>query len=347
MFLIRRFFSNALAIDLGSANTRIYKLGEGIVLNEPSIVATYHQYDSSKQTVLATGSQAKLMIGKTPDTLRAINPIQNGVIADSLGSEQLIKHFIKPKFLSRLFRARPRVLACIPSRATQVEQSSLREVMFNAGARTVELIEKPIAAAIGAGLPISDPEGSMIVDIGAGTTEIAILSMGGTLHKSSLRIGCNEMDNAIISYLRRNYRVLIGTATAELIRERIGSAFPTGEIHSVEITGHSLSGGGPKTFIVNSNEILEALSGPLEAILSATKIALEHTPPELTSDLKIRGITLSGGGSLLNNLPRLFLEGTGMPISVSNDPLLCAVKGCGALLTKSRINPASLPGLRL
>ena len=309
----RGMFSNDLSIDLGTANTLIYVKGQGIVLNEPSVVAIRQDRAGSPKSVAAVGHEAKQMLGRTPGNIAAIRPMKDGVIAD----------FMRPS---------PRVLGCVPGGATQVERRAIRESAQGAGAREVFLIEEPMAAAIGAGLPVSEATGSMVVDIGGGTTEVAVISLNGVVYSSSVRIGGDRFDEAIINYVRRNYGSLIGEATAERIKHGIGSAYPGDEVHEIEVRGRNLAEGVPRGFTLNSNEILEALQEPLTGIVSAVMVALEQCPPELASDISERGMVLTGGGALLRNLDRLLMEETGIPVVVAEDPLTCVARGGGKAL---------------
>ena len=327
------YFSTDLAIDLGTANTLIYVRDRGIVLNEPSVVSIRTDpQGSGKKTVQAVGLEAKLMLGRTPGNLQAIRPMKDGVIADFTVTEQMLKYFIKKVHDTRMFRPSPRIIICVPCGSTQVERRAIRESAIGAGARQVFLIEEPMAAAIGAGMPVSEATGSMVVDIGGGTTEVGVISLGGVVYANSVRVGGDRMDDAIINYIRRNYGMLIGEATAERIKKQMGSAFPGAEVHEMEIKGRSLAEGVPRSFNVSSNEVLEALTEPLNAIVSAVKQALEQTPPELGSDIAEKGMVLTGGGALLRDLDRLLMEETGLPVIVADDPLTCVVRGSGMAL---------------
>ena len=327
------YFSTDLAIDLGTANTLIYVRDRGIVLNEPSVVSIRTDpQGSGKKTVQAVGLEAKLMLGRTPGNLQAIRPMKDGVIADFTVTEQMLKYFIKKVHDTRMFRPSPRIIICVPCGSTQVERRAIRESAIGAGARQVFLIEEPMAAAIGAGMPVSEATGSMVVDIGGGTTEVGVISLGGVVYASSVRVGGDRMDDAIINYIRRNYGMLIGEATAERIKKQMGSAFPGAEVQEMEIKGRSLAEGVPRSFNVSSNEVLEALTEPLNAIVSAVKQALEQTPPELGSDIAGKGMVLTGGGALLRDLDRLLMEETGLPVIVADDPLTCVVRGSGMAL---------------
>jgi len=329
----RGFFSSDLSIDLGTANTLIYVRGQGIVLNEPSVVAIRQEKGpGSPKSIAAVGAEAKAMIGRTPGNITAIRPLKDGVIADFTVTEKMLQYFIRKVHETRFIRPSPRVLICVPSGATQVERRAIKESAAGAGAREVFLIEEPMAAAIGAGLPVTEPRGSMVVDIGGGTTEVAILSLNGIVYSSSVRIGGDRMDEAIINYVRRNYGTLIGETTAEKIKFEIGSAYPGKEVREVEVKGRNLSEGVPRSFSLNSNEILEALQEPLAGIVGAVKIALEQTPPDLGGDIAERGMVLTGGGALLRDLDRLLMEETGLPVFVAEEPLTCVARGGGRAL---------------
>ena len=330
---LRSYFSNDLAIDLGTANTLIYVRGKGIVLDEPSVVAIRTEGGpNAKRSIQAVGHSAKQMLGKTPGNITAIRPMKDGVIADFVVTEQMIKQFIKKVHDSRLLSPSPRIIICVPCGSTQVERRAIRDAALAAGASQVFLIEEPMAAAIGAGLPVSDATGSMVVDIGGGTTEVGVISLGGMVYKGSVRVGGDKFDEAIINYIRRNYGMLIGEPTAEAIKKKIGSAFPGSEVKEMEVRGRNLSEGVPRSFTVSSNEILEALTDPLNNIVSAVKNALELTPPELGADIADRGMMLTGGGAMLRDLDRLLAEETGLPVLVAEDPLTCVVRGCGIAL---------------
>ncbi|MBS4097884.1 MAG: rod shape-determining protein [Sulfuricella sp.] len=330
---LRGYFSTDLAIDLGTANTLIYVRGKGIVLDEPSVVAIRQEGGpSSKKTIQAVGKEAKDMIGRTPGTITAIRPMKDGVIADFTITEQMLKYFIKKIHDSRLLTPSPRIIICVPCGSTQVERRAIRESAIGAGARQVYLIEEPMAAAIGADLPVAEATGSMVVDIGGGTTEVGVISLGGVVYASSVRVGGDKFDEAIINYIRRNYGMLIGDATAENIKKEIGSAFPGSEVREMEVKGRNLAEGIPRSFTISSNEILEALTEPLNSIVSAVKSALEQTPPELGADIADKGMVLTGGGALLRDLDRLLMEETGLPVIVADDPLTCVVRGSGRAL---------------
>ncbi len=329
----RGIFSNDLSIDLGTANTLIYVRGQGIVLNEPSVVAVRQDRGpGGPKSIAAVGMEAKRMIGRTPGSIVAIRPLKDGVIADFTVTEKMLQHFIRKVHENRFFRPSPRVLICVPCGSTQVERRAIKESAAGAGARDVYLIEEPMAAAIGAGMPVGEAQGSMVLDIGGGTTEIAILSLNGIVYSASVRVGGDRFDEAIINYVRRNYGTLIGETTAEKIKHEIGSAFPGKEVLEIEVKGRNLSEGIPRSFTLNSNEILEALQEPLTGIVSAVKAALEQTPPDLGADIAERGMILTGGGALLRDLDRLLMEETGLPVIVAEDPLTCVARGGGRAL---------------
>ena len=332
--LFRSYFSNDLAIDLGTANTLIYMRDRGIVLDEPSVVAIRQDGSSGKKTILAVGHEAKAMLGRVPGNIQAIRPMKDGVIADFTITEQMLKQFIKMVDESKFLKPSPRIIICVPCGSTQVERRAIRESALGAGASQVFLIEEPMAAAIGAGLPVTEASGSMVIDIGGGTTEVGVMSLGGMVYKWSVRVGGDKFDDAITNYIRRNYGMLIGEQTAELIKKTIGSAFPGNEVREMEVKGRNLSEGIPRSFTVTSNEILEALSDPLNQIVIAVKSALEQTPPELASDIAERGMMLTGGGALLRDLDRLLLEETGLPVHVADDPLTCVARGSGLALER-------------
>ena len=327
------YFSTDIAIDLGTANTLIYVRGKGIVLDEPSVVAIRQEGGpNGKRIIQDVGLAAKQMLGRTPGNITAIRPMKDGVIADFNVTEQMLKQFIRKVLDSKMFSPSPRIIICVPCGSTQVERRAIRESAIGAGASKVFLIEEPMAAAIGADLPIADATGSMVVDIGGGTTEVGVISLGGMVYAGSVRVGGDKFDEAIINYIRRNYGMLIGETTAETIKKTIGSAFPGSEVRELEIKGRNLAEGNPRAFTVSSNEILEALADPLNAIVSAVKQALERTPPELGADIAEKGMVLTGGGALLRDLDRLLMEETGLPVVVAEDPLTCVVRGCGKAL---------------
>ena len=334
--LFDKFIDNDIAIDLGTANTLIYVKGKGIVLNEPSVVAIRHEEGPNgpytKKSLLAVGTEAKTMLGRSPQNITAIRPMKDGVIADFNITEEMIKYFIKKVHNISWFTPNPRIVICVPYGATQVERRAIRESAERAGAKQVFLIEEPMAAAIGAGLPVNEATGSMVIDVGGGTTEVGVISLGGIVYASSARVGGDKIDQAIIDYMRRNYGTLISEPTAEKIKKTIGSAFPMTEITDMEVTGRNLAEGLPRKMTISSNEILEAISEPLQAIVSAVKSALEETPPELGADISETGMVLTGGGAMLNNLDRLLMEETGIPVIQAENPLLCVVEGCGKTL---------------
>lgn len=329
---LRGVFSNDLSIDLGTANTLIYVREKGIVLNEPSVVAIRQDGVNGQRRVAAVGLEAKRMLGRTPGNISAIRPMKDGVIADFFVTEKMLQHFIHKVHENRFLKPSPRVLVCVPCGSTQVERRAIRESAMGAGAREVYLIDEPMAAAIGSGMPVEEAQGSMVVDIGGGTTEVAVISLSGIVYSQSVRIGGDRFDEAIINYVRRNYGSLIGETTAERIKQEIGSAFPSTEIREIEVRGRNLAEGVPRSFALNSNEILEALQEPLSGIVGAVKAALEQTPPELAADIAERGMVLTGGGALLRSLDRLLMEETGLPVIVAEDPLTCVARGGGRAL---------------
>ena len=325
-----RYFSNDIAIDLGTANTLIYIKGKGIVLDEPSVVAV--QVDNAgRNETLAVGTEAKKMLGRTPGSIQAIRPMKDGVIADFVITGKMLKAFIR-KVNSSKWAAAPRIVICVPCGATQVERKAIRDSAQEAGASAVYLIEEPMAAAIGAGLPIEEPTGSMVVDIGGGTTEVGVISLNGVVYSHSIRVGGDTFDEAIIQYVRRNYGMLIGEASAEEIKKRIGSAFPSTEVSEMDVKGRNLAEGIPRSFTITSNEVLEALADPLSQIVQAVRSALEQTPPELGADIAERGLVLTGGGALLKGLDRLLAEETGLPVLIAEDALTCVARGSGKAL---------------
>ncbi len=327
------YFSNDLSIDLGTANTLIYLRGHGIVLNEPSVVAIREEPGrGGGKKVEKVGTEAKSMLGRTPGNITAIRPLKDGVIADFTVTEKMLQHFIKKAHPGRYFQPSPRVLVCVPYGSTQVERRAIRESAEGAGARKVFLIEEPMAAAIGAGLPVHEAMGSMVLDIGGGTSEVAVISLNGIVYAASVRVGGDRFDEAIINYVRRNYGILIGDATAEKIKHQIGSAYPGDEVLEISVKGRNLSEGVPRSFSLNSNEILEALQEPLQGIVGAVKGALEQTPPELGADVADRGIVLTGGGALLRDIDKLLVEETGLPVVIADEPLTCVARGGGRVL---------------
>ena len=325
------FLSADMAIDLGTANTLVYVKGRGIVLNEPSVVAIAEV--KGRKQVLAVGEDAKQMLGRTPGYIHAIRPLRDGVIADFEVAEEMIKHFIRKVHNRRSF-ASPLIIVCVPSGSTAVERRAIRDSAENAGARRVYLIEEPMAAAIGAGLPVTEPTGSMVVDIGGGTTEVAVLSLGGIVYSRSVRTGGDKMDEAIIAYIRRNHNLLVGEGSAERIKEEIGSACPPddGEGDTMEIKGRDLMNGVPKELVLSERQIAESLAEPVGAIIESVKVALEHTAPELAADIVDKGIVLTGGGALLGNMDFVLRHATGLPVSIADDPLSCVVLGTGRAL---------------
>ncbi|AHF00785.1 rod shape-determining protein Mbl [Thiomicrospira aerophila AL3] len=324
-------FSNDLSIDLGTANTLIYVRGQGVVLNEPSVVAIRDNGRGNRQ-IVAVGNEAKLMLGRTPGNINAIRPLKDGVIADFHITEKMLQAFIRKVHEAKFFQPSPRVLVCVPSGSTQVERRAIRESAAGAGARQVFLIEEPMAAAIGAGMPVSEASGSMVVDIGGGTTEVATISLNGIVYADSVKVGGDRFNDAIIKFVRRNYGMLIGEASAEKIKHEIGSAYYEADPKTIEVRGRNLAEGVPRSFVLNSNEILEALQDPLAAIVGAVRTALERTPPELGSDVAEHGIVLTGGGALLRNLSTRLSEETGVAVIVADDPLTCVARGGGRAL---------------
>jgi len=332
---LTQWYSTDLAIDLGTANTLIYAKGLGVVLNEPSVVAIQHVAGiRGKKNVIAVGREAKSMLGRVPYSIEAIRPMKDGVIADFTITEQMLKHFIRSIHAKSFLRPSPRIIICVPCGSTQVERRAIRESALAAGASAVYLIEEPMAAAIGAGLPVADACGSMVVDIGGGTTEVGIISLGGMVYKGSVRIGGDKFDEAIVNYIRRSYGMLIGDQTAEILKKQIGVAYPSAEYKEMEVTGRNLAQGIPQSFTVSTTEILEALIEPLNGLVTAIKIALENTPPELSSDIADRGIVLTGGGALLKDLDKMISEETGIPVILAEEPLTCVVRGCGMALER-------------
>lgn len=324
------WFSNDLAIDLGTANTLVYVKGKGIVLSEPSVVAVRQDGRGAKK-VLAVGKEAKMMLGRTPGNIVAIRPMKDGVIADFEITETMLRHFIR-KVHNRRSLIRPRIIVCVPSGITQVEKRAVRESAESAGAREVFLIEEPMAAAIGAGLPITEPTSNMVLDIGGGTTEVAVISLAGIVYSKSVRVGGDKMDEAILQQIKRKYNLLIGERTAELIKTTIGNAFPGDQVNKMQVKGRDLVSGIPKILEIDSDEVRESISEQIDTILETVKMALEQTPPELAADIVDRGIVLTGGGALLQNLDMLLREETGLPITITEDPLSTVVLGSGKAL---------------
>jgi rod shape-determining protein MreB len=328
-----KILSKDMAIDLGTANTLIYVSGQGVILDEPSVVVVKNEGGfRAKRTVLAVGNEAKAMIGRVPTGLEAIRPMKDGVIADFTVTELMIKYFIKKIYKNSLLRPSPRIVICVPCGSTQVERRAIRESALGAGASQVFLLEEPLAAAIGAGINISEAVGSMVVDIGGGTTEIGVISLGGMVYKSGVRVGGDKFDEAIVTYVRRNYGILIGDQTAEALKIKIGMAYPGPEILEMEVNGRNLNQGMPQSFTITSSEIMEALTDPVNELVSAIKLALENTPPELGADISERGVMMTGGGALLRGLDRLVQEETGLPVLIAEDPLGCVARGCGMVL---------------
>jgi rod shape-determining protein MreB len=324
-------FSNDISIDLGTANTLIYVRGQGVVLNEPSVVAI-RDNGRGNRSIVAVGNEAKKMLGRTPGNIQAIRPLKDGVIADFHVTEKMLQAFIRKVHEAKFFQPSPRVLVCVPCGSTQVERRAIRESAAGAGARQVFLIEEPMAAAIGAGMPVSEASGSMVVDIGGGTTEVATLSLNGIVYSDSVKVGGDRFDDAIIKFVRRNYGMLIGEASAEKIKHEIGTAYSEADPKIIEVRGRNLAEGVPRSFTLNSNEILEALQDPLSSIVGAVRTALERTPPELGADVAEHGIVLTGGGALLRNLSTRISEETGVPVIVADDPLTCVARGGGRAL---------------
>ena len=324
-----------MAIDLGTANTLVYVKGRGIVLNEPSVVATASV--KGRKQVLAVGEEAKMMLGRTPGNIEAIRPLRDGVIADFEIAEEMIKHFIRKVHNRRGFSA-PQVIVCVPSGSTAVERRAIQESAESAGARRVFLIEEPMAAAIGAGLPVTEPTGSMVVDIGGGTTEVAVLSLGGIVYSRSVRVGGDMMDEAIIAYIRRNHNLLVGEGSAERIKKVIGSACvpPDGDGGVMEIKGRDLMNGVPKELVISERQIAESLAEPVSAIIEAVKVALEHTAPELAADIVDKGIVMTGGGALLGNIDLVLRHATGLPVTLAEEPLSCVALGTGRCLEEMK-----------
>ncbi len=323
-------FSNDLAIDLGTANTLVYMKGKGIVLSEPSVVAVRKDGRGANK-VLAVGQEAKMMLGRTPGDITAIRPMKDGVIADFEITEAMLRHFIRIVHHRRSL-IRPRIVICVPSGITQVEKRAVRESAESAGAREVFLIEEPMAAAIGAGLPITEPTSNMVVDIGGGTTEVAVISLAGIVYSKSVRVGGDKMDEAILQHIKRKYNLLIGIRTSEIIKTTIGNAFPSDQIDTIEVRGRDLVTGIPKILTIDSDEVRKAISEQVETIIETVRIALEQTPPELAADIVDKGIVLTGGGSLLKNLDILLREETKLPITITEDPLSTVVLGSGMTL---------------
>ncbi|MXX16755.1 MAG: rod shape-determining protein [Gammaproteobacteria bacterium] len=326
------FFSNDLAIDLGTANTLIYVRNKGIVLNEPSVVAIKSSgFGGAGKSVLAVGQEAKLMLGRTPGTIRAIRPLRDGVIADFNITEDMLKYFIRKVQENRFFSS-PRIIVCVPCGSTQVERRAIRESAMSAGAREVYLIEEPMAVAIGANLPVAEPTGSMVVDIGGGTTEVGILSLGGMVYSNSLRVAGDTYDDAIINYIRRRHGVLIGESTAERVKQSIATAWSESDHMEMEIKGRDISEGMARSLVITSEEVYDAIDAALVQIVQAIRQALEKTPPELSADIGEKGMVIAGGGALLRDMDRRLMQDTDLPVVVAEDPLTCVVRGCGRAL---------------
>ena len=327
---LKGLFSNDLSIDLGTANTLVYVREKGIILDQPSVVAI--KTNAGQRTVVAVGADAKKMLGRTPGNIAAIRPLKDGVIADFQVTEEMLKHFIQEAHEDSYIRPSPRILVCVPCQSTQVERRAIRESVLKAGAREVRLIEEPMAAAIGAGLPVEEASGSMIVDIGGGTTEVAILALNGVVYSNSLKVGGDRLDEAIVAYIRRNQGVLIGDSTAEKIKHTIGTASPDAESLEMEVRGRNLAEGTPVTFTMESKQIYDAMLEPLSSIVQAIRSALEASPPELSADISERGIVLTGGGALLRDIEVLISNQTGVLVIVAEDPITCVARGAGRAL---------------
>lgn len=331
---LRGLFSSDLAIDLGTANTLIYVRDKGIILNEPSVVAIRYTHGGrlGNKTLLAVGQEAKRMLGRTPGNIQAIRPMKDGVIADFTITEIMLKHFIRKVQETRFLRPNPRIIISVPCGSTQVERRAIRESAAGAGAREVYLIEEPMAVAIGANLPVAEPTGSMVLDIGGGTTEVGIMSLGGMVYSTALRVAGDTFDEAITNYVRRKHGVLIGEATAERVKKAIASGWANSDIREIEIKGRSIAEGMSQAITLSSAEIFEAISDALDSIVQATKHALEQTPPELSADIGDKGMVVAGGGALIRDLDRRLSEDTGLPVVIADDPLTCVARGCGRAL---------------
>jgi len=343
---LRGHFSNDLSIDLGTANTLIYVKSRGIVLNEPSVVAVQDEPGRGGKVVLAVGTEAKKMLGRTPGHITAVRPMKDGVIADFTYTEKMLQYFINKVHDNRFLRPSPRVLVCVPFGSTQVERRAIKESAEGAGARSVDIVPEPMAAAVGAGLPVHLARGSMVLDIGGGTSEVAVVSLNGIVYAASVRMGGDKFDEAITQYVRRNYGILIGEATAERIKIAIGSAYPGDQVREISVRGRNLSEGVPRAFTLNSNEILEALEEPLQGIVSAVRQALERTPPDLGSDVAESGIVLTGGGALLRDIDKLITKETGLPVIIADDPLTCVARGGGRILELTQAHGGGIFGLQ-
>lgn len=328
----RGYFSTDLSIDLGTANTLIYVKDRGIVLNEPSVVSIQNDPKGGGKVIVAVGTEAKRMLGRTPGSIVTVRPMKDGVIADFTYTEMMLEHFIRKVHDNRFLRPSPRVLVCVPFGSTQVERRAIKESAESAGARSVETVPEPMAAAIGAGLPVHEARGSMILDIGGGTSEVAVVSLNGIVYAASVRMGGDKFDEAIIHYVRRNYGVHIGEVTAERVKLEIGTAYPEARVRETIVRGQNLSEGVPRGITLNSNEIHEALQEPLQAIVGMVRLALEQTPPDLGGDIADSGIVLTGGGALLRDIDKFITEETGMPVMIADDPLTCVARGGGRIL---------------
>ena len=327
---VRGMFSTDLSIDLGTANTLIYVRERGIILDEPSVVAI--RMHNGQKSIEAVGKEAKRMLGRTPGNIQAIRPLKDGVIADFQVTEKMLQHFIAKVHESKFIRPSPRVLICVPCTSTQVERRAIRESALSAGAREVKLIEEPMAAAIGAGLQVEEASGCMVVDIGGGTTEIAIISLNGVVYRDSIRIGGDRFDESIVSYVRRKYGSLIGDSTAERIKQEVGCGYKSDELKEIDVRGRHLAEGVPRSFTLTNDEILTALEEPLDAMMRSVKLALEQSPPELAADIAESGIVLTGGGALLTDLDKRISNETGLPVYIAEDPLTCVARGGGKAL---------------
>ena len=327
---LRGMFSTDLSIDLGTANTLIYVKERGIILDEPSVVAI--RMHNGQKSIEAVGKEAKRMLGRTPGNIQAIRPLKDGVIADFQVPEKMLQHFIAKVHESKFIRPSPRVLICVPCTSTQVERRAIRESALSAGAREVKLIEEPMAAAIGAGLQVEEASGCMVVDIGGGTTEIAIISLNGVVYRDSIRIGGDRFDESIVSYVRRKYGSLIGDSTAERIKQEVGCGYKSDELKEIDVRGRHLAEGVPRSFTLTNDEILTALEEPLDAMMRSVKLALEQSPPELAADIAESGIVLTGGGALLTDLDKRISNETGLPVYIAEDPLTCVARGGGKAL---------------
>ncbi|MBS1270387.1 MAG: Rod shape-determining protein MreB [Gammaproteobacteria bacterium] len=333
--MLKRFlglFSNDLAVDLGTANTLIYVRGKGIILNEPSVVAIKYAPGGGSKRVLAVGQEAKRMLGRTPGSIQAIRPLKDGVIADFNVTEVMLKYFIRKVQENTFLRPSPRIIVCVPCGSTQVERRAIRESAIGAGAREVYLIEEPMAVAIGANLPVAEPSGSMVVDVGGGTTEVGVLSLGGMVYSTTLRTAGDKFDEAVINYVRRHHGILVGESTAERIKNSIASAWAKSENREIEIKGRDIAEGMSRAMTISSSEIYKAISDSLDAIVQAIKQALEETPPELSADISDKGMVVAGGGALMRDMDRRLMEDTGLPVVIADDPLTCVARGCGRAL---------------